>query len=222
MRVTLLGLFAVLALGVGLYENDGMTIGLGLASALAAAASWPSIRIPTFMKIMSELFAVETAILGLAIIAEVLHLWPAALAEYAPARYLPVATALFVVALTLVSYIPFVRRMLRIADPFFEATTPISVQAWPLPRVTLRQRLYGRINLIFLILVNQLQVAINVRVNFFYRDFGNAIQVPDAAHRDEFWHQLFGVFTPLVTISILAFLLEFFVSQTLCCNGAAG
>ena len=28
----------------------------------------------------------------------------------------------------------------------------------------------------------------------------------------EFWHQLLWVFTPLVTISILAFLVEFYVS----------
>ena len=55
-------------------------------------------------------------------------------------------------------------------------------------------------------------MAIGVRLNFFYRDFGNAIQVPDESHRIAFWHQLIGVFTPLVTISILVFLLEFYVS----------
>ena len=49
-------------------------------------------------------------------------------------------------------------------------------------RSTLRQSLYARINMFFLILINQFQVAIGVRLNFFYRAFGNAIQVPDAAH----------------------------------------
>ena len=83
-----------------------MTIGLGVASALGAAASWPSIRMPTFLKIMSELFAVETLVFGLVVLADGLGAWPRSLAEYAPPRYLPIATALFVVALTLVSSFP--------------------------------------------------------------------------------------------------------------------
>ena len=41
----------------------------------------------------------------------------------------------------------------------------------------------------FLILVNQFQVALGVRINSSSRDFGNAIQVPDEAHRVVFWHQ---------------------------------
>src|ERR1700727_2616967 len=106
MRFTLLAAFAVLALGVGIYEGDGMTDGLAVAAALGAAASWPSIRLPTFLRIMSELFAVETAAFGLVTLAEAAHAWPAALAEYAPPRYLPIATALFVVALTGLSYVP--------------------------------------------------------------------------------------------------------------------
>ncbi|MDE3177070.1 MAG: ABC transporter ATP-binding protein/permease [Pseudomonadota bacterium] len=213
MRVILLGLFAAISLIAGLYERDGMTIGIGVASALGAAACWPTIRISTFLKIMSELFAVETVAFGLVDLANVLGKWPASLALYAPPRYLPVATGLFVVALTLISHIPFVLRMMHIADPFFEARTQIAFRAWPLPKIAIRQTFYARLNVIFLILVNQLQVAIGVRVNFFYRDFGNAIQVPDEAHRDAFWHQLFGVFTPLVTVSILVFLLEFYVAQ---------
>ena len=111
-----------------------------------------------------------------------------------------------------VSYIPVVRKIMALADPFFDARTPISIRPWPLGQTIMRQSLYARICVFFLILINQFQVAIGVRLNFFYRDFGNAIQVPDEAHRIAFWHQLIGVFTPLVTISILAFLLEFYVS----------
>jgi len=172
MRVILLGLIAVLSFAAGGYEKDGMTLGLGVASALAAAAAWPTIRIPTFLKIMSELFAIETFLLGLLILVETLDKWPADYAEYAPARYLPIATALFVVALTLLIRLPFVHRMMRIADPFFEARTPIAIRPWPLPLISLRQSVYARINVIFLILVNQFQVALGVRINYFGRDFG--------------------------------------------------
>jgi putative ATP-binding cassette transporter len=213
MRVILLGLIAVLSFVAGGYEKDGMTLGLGAAATLAAAAAWPTIRIPTFLKIMSELFAIETFVLGGLILAETLDLWPAAYAAYAPARYLPIATALFVVAFTLLIRVPFVQRMMRIADPFFEARTPIVIRPRPLPPISLRQSVYARINVIFLILVNQFQVALGVRINYFGRDFGNAIQVPDEAHRVEFWHQLFSVFVPIVTVSILVFVIEVYVSQ---------
>ncbi len=213
MRVTLLGLFAVLALIVGGFEREGMTIGLGVASALGAAASWPALRIPTFLKMMSELFAVETVIFGLVSLAVALGAWPASFAEYAPPNYLPIATALFVVALTLVSFVPFVQRMMRIADPFFEARTPIALKPWPLGQRLMRQDAYGRTCIYFLILVNQFQVALGVRLNYFQMAFGNAIQVPDEGHRVEFWHQLIEVFTPLALIIITSQMIEFYVAS---------
>ena len=63
-----------------------------------------------------------------------------------------------------------------------------------------------------LILINQFQVALGVRLNFFQNDFGNAIQVPDEAHRLEFWHQLLGVFLPLAFIIIASAVLEYFIA----------
>ena len=136
-----------------------------------------------------------------------------AIEDYQLPSYLPLATALFGVLIFVISYIPFVQKMLRITDPFFAAQTPITIHPWPLSADRApRRSLYARINVFFLILINQFQVALGVRLNFFYRAFGNAIQVPDAAHMGEFWHQLLWVFTPLVTISILAFLVEFYVA----------
>ena len=67
--------------------------------------------------------------------------------------------------------------------------------------------------MIFLILVNQFQVALGVRLNYFQRDFGNAIQVADEAHRVAFWHQLVDVFMPAgVSILIVSLMIEFYVA----------
>jgi vitamin B12/bleomycin/antimicrobial peptide transport system ATP-binding/permease protein len=213
MRTLSLGFFAILALVVGAYNSDGMTLGLGVTSGLAAAGSWPTLRLSTFLRMMSELFAAETIIFGAADLVNVMGYWPAAYQEYALPSYLAIATAAFLIAIRLVSYLPMVEKMMAIADPFFEAETSISVRAWPLSAITTDQSRYARISLYFLILVNQCQVAISVRFNFWQRDFGNAIQVADDAHRIDFWHQLIDVFGPLAAISILAFLIEFFVSQ---------
>ena len=159
-----------------------MMLVVGFASALSAFASLPRWRISTFLTILSDLFAFETILFGLADIVALLGYWPQAYADYELPRYLPLATALFGVAIFGISHFPFVRRMMAITDPFFEAQTPISIRPWPLPPMALRQSLYGRINVFFLILINQFQVALGVRLNFFYRAFGNAIQVPDAVH----------------------------------------
>jgi len=212
MRVTLLGLFAILALGVGGYQRDGMILGLGIAAALGALASWPTRPLPTFLKIMAELFAVETAVFGAVTLAGALGAWPESLAEYAPPRYLPIATALFVVALTLVSFIPFVKRMMRIADPFFEATTPIALRPLGVFRLLMPQYVYGRVCIVVLILLNQFQVALGVRLNFFQNAFGEAIRVADEEHRVAFWFQLIYVFLPLAVVLIVSLMIEYYIA----------
>jgi putative ATP-binding cassette transporter len=213
MRMVSLAAFAVLALVIGAYEEDGMTLMIGVASALAAFASLPSWRLSTFLTLLSDLFAFETVLFGLADLVALLGWWPKAYEEYSLPSYLPLATAIFILAIFAVSHIPIVRRMMRIADPFFAAATPISIRPWPLPPMIVRQSLYARINVFFLILINQFQVAVGLRFNFFQRDFGNAIQVADEAHRVAFWYQLMFIFVPLATIAIVAGIIEFFVAS---------
>jgi vitamin B12/bleomycin/antimicrobial peptide transport system ATP-binding/permease protein len=212
LRMSSLAAFAVLALVIGAYEEDEMTLLIGGASALAAVASLPRWKMSSFLTLLMDLFTAETVLFGLADLITLLGYWPHGYEDYQLPSYLPLATALFMVVIFGVSHFPMVRKIMALADPFFDARTPISVRPWPLGQTIMSQSLYARICVFFLILVNQFQVAVGVRLNFFYRDFGNAIQVPDEAHRIAFWHQLIGVFTPLVTISILVFLLEFYVS----------
>jgi putative ATP-binding cassette transporter len=213
MRMLSLAVFAVLALVIGAYEENTMTLLIGGASALAAVASMPSWKLSTFLTILLDLFAFETVLFGLAVLVALLGYWPPAYEDYSLPNYLPLATALFILVIFGVSYIPLVRKMMRIADPFFAAQTPISIRPWPLQPTILPQSLYARINVFFLILINQFQVAIGLRFNFFQRDFGNAIQVADEAHRAAFWYQLMVVFVPLATIAMVAGIIEFYVAS---------
>jgi vitamin B12/bleomycin/antimicrobial peptide transport system ATP-binding/permease protein len=213
MRMLSLAAFAVLALIIGGYRENGMTLLIAVASGLAAVASLPRWRMSTFLTLLCDLFAIETVLFGLADLVALMGYWPASYEEYQPPRYLPLATALFVLAIFAVSHFRLVRRMMRIADPFFAARTPISIRPWPGRPFVLRQDVYARINVFFLILINQFQVAVALRFNFFQRDFGNAIQVADEAHRVAFWYQLMVVFLPLATIAIVAGIVEFFVAS---------
>src|SRR5580704_15014865 len=213
MRMLSLALFAVLALVIGAYEENGMTLLIGVASGLAAVAALPRWNLPTFLTLLSALFAIETVLFGLGDLAALMGYWPQSLEEYQLPTYLPLATALFILAIFAVSHFRLVRRMMTIADPFFAARTPISIRPLPSGPIILRQDLFARINVYFLILINQFQVALALRFNFFQRDFGNAIQVADEAHRVAFWYQLMVVFIPLATIAIVAGIVEFFVAS---------
>ena len=66
MRMLSLALFAVLALVIGAYEEDGMTLLIGVASGLAAVASLPRWKMSTFLTLLCDLFAIETVLFGLA------------------------------------------------------------------------------------------------------------------------------------------------------------
>jgi vitamin B12/bleomycin/antimicrobial peptide transport system ATP-binding/permease protein len=213
MRMLSLAAFAILALVIGAVKEDEIMLLIGLASGLAAIAALQRWNMPTFLTLLCDLFAIETVLFGLGALAALLGLWPKSLNEYELPSYLPLATALFILAIFAVSHFSLVRKMMRIADPFFAAQTPIAIQPWPGRAVIMRQDVYARINVFFLILINQFQVALALRFNFFQRDFGNAIQVADEAHRVAFWYQLMVVFVPLATIAIVAGIVEFFVAS---------
>jgi vitamin B12/bleomycin/antimicrobial peptide transport system ATP-binding/permease protein len=213
MRMWSLAAFAVLALVLGAFKEDPMTLLIGGASALAAFAALPRWNLSTFLTLLCDLFAIETVLFGLGDLAALMGYWPQSLEEYQLPTYLPLATALFILAIFAISHFRLVRRMMMIADPFFAARTPISIRPLPSGPIILRQDLYARINVYFLILINQFQVALALRFNFFQRDFGNAIQVADEAHRVAFWYQLMVVFIPLATIAIVAGIVEFFVAS---------
>ena len=213
MRMLSLAAFAVLALVIGAYQEDEMTLLIGGASALAAVAALPRWNLSTFLTLLCDLFAIETVLFGLADLVALMGYWPKSLEEYELPSYLPLATALFILAIFAVSHFRLVRKMMRIADPFFAARTPISIRPLPYRPFILPQDVYARINVFFLILINQFQVALALRFNFFQRDFGNAIQVANEAHRVAFWYQLMVVFVPLATIAIVAGIVEFFVAS---------
>ena len=65
MRMLSLAVFAAVALAIGAYKEDGMTLLIGFASALAAVASRPGWRLSTFLTLLSDLFAFETVLFGI-------------------------------------------------------------------------------------------------------------------------------------------------------------
>jgi vitamin B12/bleomycin/antimicrobial peptide transport system ATP-binding/permease protein len=205
------GAFAVATFLVGLRAPDVMVFLLAGAALACAVTAFLSQRQSPFLKIFAATFAVETIVFGLAFLVDRLGLWPKAYENYTLPDSLPFAVALFGVFIYAISFIPVVRKMMGIADPYFETATPTNAKIWPFPAFVVAQNKLAAASLVFLIVVNQVEVALDVRLSYFRADFTNALKNLD---QPEFWRQMFFVFLPVVVALVAAYTLEYVVTST--------
>ena len=204
--------FAVLAALVGGHKGDADLFLLAVAAGLCAYTTWRGQDMSSFMKIFAVIFSIETIVFGLVRLVQAEGLWPVALAEYAPPDTMPLTVAVFSALVYAISNIPVVREMNRIADLYFDSADRGEARVWPLPRFTARESAIAVAMVVLLVLINQAQVGITVRLSFFNRDWFNAIQEKNAA---EFWRQLLYVFTPWAFVYVATAVIEFVVKSML-------
>jgi putative ATP-binding cassette transporter len=203
-------LFAFAAILVGLHAPDvGLFLYAG-AALLCAAATDRSAHISKFLRVFEIVFAVETIVFGAAYLIDALGLWPHDYADYALPSSLPLTVALFGSLVYAISHIPVVRTMTDIADPYFSERAPTTARIWPGRPFTTAQNKLAIAALVFLIVINQFEVALLVRLNYFSRDFYNALQNKDEA---AFWTQLLAIFLPFATVYIAALVVEYVVTS---------
>ena len=203
--------FALAAFVVGLRSPDVGVFLFSGAALLCAVATYLSRGISVFLRIFVAIFAVETILFGIAYLADELGFWPAAYADYALPSSLPLTVALFGSFAFAVSFVPVIRKMTNIADPYFHERAPTLARIWPFRSFTIAQNHLATAALVFLIVINQVEVALDVRLSFFSRDFYNAMQEKNLP---EFWSQLFLVFLPFATILIASLVIEYVVTST--------
>jgi putative ATP-binding cassette transporter len=204
-------LFAIAAILVGLRAPDVGVFLYAAAALLCAGATYRSAHISTFLRVFEVVFAVETIVFGVAYLVDELGLWPQAYADYALPSSLPLTVALFGSLVYAISHIPVVRKMTDIADPYFSERALTTARVWPARPFTVAQNKLAIAALVFLIVINQFEVALLVRLNYFSRDFYNALQNKDEA---AFWTQLLVIFLPFATIYIAALVIEYVVTST--------
>jgi putative ATP-binding cassette transporter len=204
--------FGLLALAVAEEFHDLSGGGLGVTALLCALATWRSTAISSFLKIFVGIFSIETIVFGLGVLSAEANTWPAAYAEYALPATLPITVAIFSILVYLVAQTKVVRQMTKIADPYFDTDDAGQTRIWPLPAFTAFERRIAVAMVVFLVLINQAQVGITVRLSFFNRDWFNAIQNKDAA---QFWELLLLVFTPWAFVYVASTVIEFVVQSML-------
>jgi putative ATP-binding cassette transporter len=206
------GLFGIIALAVAATGDDAITAVLGGVALACAFTTFNAAAISSFLKIFVGIFSTETIVFGLAVLAGRVKLWPADYAEYLPPESLPLTVAIFSILVYLVARIKVVQQITRIADRYFNAADRTEARIWPFRSFTATERGIAVAMVVFLVLINQAQVGITVRLSFFNRDWFNAIQNRDAA---AFWHQLLFVFTPWAFILVASRVVEFFTQNML-------
>jgi putative ATP-binding cassette transporter len=206
----------LLALALGVNAGDGWEIGLGISALICAATTFLSAGISSYLKVFGGIFSIETIAAGLLTVIIKAGLWPAVLLDYQPPETFlntfPITVAMFSILTFAASHIGVVRQITRIADLYYEATERGQARVWPLPAYAALERRIAVGMVVFLVLVNQFQVGISVRLSFFSRDLFNAIQGKDET---AFWTLLVFVFAPWAFIFITSAVIEFVVQSML-------
>jgi vitamin B12/bleomycin/antimicrobial peptide transport system ATP-binding/permease protein len=206
------GLFGIAALVQPILQHNYAAADLGVVALLCAFTTWRSAGISSFLKVFVGIFSTETIVFGATTLASHAGLWPRSLAEYLPPESLPLAVAIFSILVYAVAQLRTVGQIMRIADRYFDATDSGTARIWPFRPFTGLERRIAVAMVVFLVVLNQAEVGIIVRLNFFNRDLFDAIQHRDAA---VFWQQLLYVFTPWAFIYVAMTVVEYFTQSML-------
>jgi len=206
------GAYAILAAATAAHSGDSFLYIVAAVALLCAVTTWASAGISSFLKIFVAIFSAETIVFGLATLSLRESMWPEAYRQYAPPDSLTLTVALFSILVFIVAGRAVVKDMTRIADRYFNQDELGTARIWPLPPFGGLERRIAVAMVVFLVLVNQAQVGIVVRLSFFNREWFDAIQAKNQA---EFWNQLFWVFTPWAFVYVTSAVIEFVVQSML-------
>ena len=185
---------------------------LGVGGLLCAGATFASRRIPTFLKIFVVIFSTEVVIFGGVYLLSLGGLWPESLKAYKLPDSVPLTVAMFTILVWGMSHLKVVQSISAIADRYFESTNITEARIWPFRSFVVRERRLAIGAVVFLVVLNQAQVGINVRLSFFNRDWFNALQNKDG---ETFWRLLYTVFLFWAAIYIASAIIEFIAQSVL-------
>jgi putative ATP-binding cassette transporter len=206
------GVFGLLAAFAAFRLGDSFLYLVAVAALLCALTTAASARISAFMKIFVAIFSTETILFGLAVLLLHAGLWHDKLKNFTPPDSLPLTVAMFSILVYVVARLNVMREPLRIADLYFTQGDAGSARVWPFGAYTALERRIAIAMISTLVVINQAQVAIMVRLSFFNRDWFNAIQAKDAP---TFWSLLFWVFTPWAFVYVASAIIEFVLQSML-------
>ncbi|SEF65225.1 ABC transporter ATP-binding protein/permease [Bosea lathyri] len=203
---------AAIALVVGQQGGNAGLIGMGVVGLLLAVVTFRSPGLPFFLRIFSGVFGIEYVVFGGAAMLALVGWWPSALQIPPIPTSLPTTVGVFGVLIYAISFVPVIARIARLASPYFESDEITTARLWPIGAFSIRLGTLAVALFTFLIVLNQLQVGITLRLSYFNRDMYDALQNKDAA---AFWYQLFYVFCFWAVLWVATNLIEMFANYTI-------
>ncbi len=191
---------------------DPTLLSIGAIGLMLALTTFHSPPISPFLRVFSTIFAVEYVVTAAVYVAVQAGWWPPSFSELAPPASLPITVAIFGLLVHLISFIPVIRQITRLADPYFVTNDRGDLQIGGFGARQVTERRVASSLIVALVVINQLQVGINIRLSFFNRDWFNAIQNKDSA---AFWSLLFGVFCFWAAIAVVSGLVEYYTESVL-------
>ena len=205
-------IFAAAAALAGALGSDRFLFLIAGAAAVCAWTTFLSATLSPFLQIFVAIFSAETIVFGTVTTLTRAGFLPPEMGPFALPDELAVTVAVFSILVFVIGRLPSLASMIGIAGLYFGARERGEARIWPFRPFSASERAIAIAMVVFLVLVNQAQVAITVRLSFFNRDWFNAIQEKNAA---DFWRQLLTVFTPWAFVYVASGVIEFVVQSML-------
>ncbi|NBR11936.1 MAG: hypothetical protein EBU00_06975 [Alphaproteobacteria bacterium] len=209
---TLVALLTLTLFTLAVFDQTTDGLDLAVVGVLLSFTTWRSATMSRFLQILAAIFAAEFVAFGLILTFAERGLWPESLASFLPPDSLPITVGVFGLIIHAISYIPGIASIMRIADRYFDGFTKVTVRPWPLPAFTIREQTLSRGFVVFLVLINQAQVGISVRLSYFNRDWFNALEEKNS---ELFWRLLYTVFLFWALIYIISAIVEYVIQSQL-------
>jgi putative ATP-binding cassette transporter len=210
LQIAAVAAAALVALANALMGGGAMAFVLAGVGSVLAFAIFRSGALSAFLKVLLTVFAFEYAGTTIAHVLGKIGWWHEALKAITIPAELPLTVGLFGILVFLVSFIPVVRVITGLADPYFSPENTKEANLWLLGHSKERRLAWGLT--IVLIVINQLQVGISVRISFWNRDVFNSLQTGDQA---TFWNLIVFVFPIWATLFVVSNLIEIFLDNVL-------
>lgn len=181
--------------------------GLAMAGILAASG-----RLSAYLKVFVSVYGIGFLFLSGAKLAAALGLLPPTLAALLPPAFAATGAVVFAGIVLAISRLEPIRAITLIADPYFAAREAPTREIGPFRFFGATEGKVGQRLVALSIFITFAQVALQLRLNFWFRDLFNALQEYNA---EAFWYQLVWVFAPLATIWVVVGMFDTFVDATL-------
>jgi putative ATP-binding cassette transporter len=214
MRLAAFGLFAysLVLLAAGSLFSSALPFYVGLSGFALAGISFASQRISAFVRVFVATYAAGFVFLSFLMLLGGLGVLPETIRAMLPPAFVATAVVVFAGLIFVASFLPVIRTITAISDPYFESEEPASPDTGPFTWMGRTEGRIGRLLVALSIVITFTQVALSIRLNLWYRDLFNALEQKNA---DAFWWQLLGIFMPLATIWISIAIYDVYVDNSL-------